>query len=199
MKEAERNQRCGSGSRGQPAAFPTTFLTHPSFSFFFFSPSSLLLPRIPPDRRRLTNSRKQRHSFHPLNLAETQCRSDCENKCDAAAVGAGWKGGFGGGEKPLFSGTFWRSRQALGLWRPCDLIKGGWLERPSELLSGGTRRFSGGQIRLNNCRIPLCFRRRELGQVTLWDTWFLLKVCQFAPFLLLKVYQAFPAILEYLS
>lgn len=78
----------------------------------------------------------------------------------------------------------------------CDLIKGdGWA--PSQLLSGGTRRFSGGQIRWNNCCIPLCFRRGELCQVTLSDSYFVLKVCQFAGLLLLKVYKSCPSSLVY--
>lgn len=48
----------------------------------------------------------------------------------------------------------------LVLCDSCDLIKGDG-RAPSELLSGGTRRFSGGQIRWNNCRIPLCFSQKR--------------------------------------
>lgn len=49
------------------------------------------------DPSRQTTLDKQQETkalISPLNLVETQCRFDCENKCDAATVGAGWKGGL---------------------------------------------------------------------------------------------------------
>lgn len=97
IKEAERNQRCSSGSRGQPVAFPTTFRTHPSFSFIFFFFSHLRLPRIPPDRRRLTNSRKQKHSFHPLNLDGDRMPLQLWEQMRRCHSGTRMKGWFGGG------------------------------------------------------------------------------------------------------
>lgn len=166
----------------QPHFWHTLHLVS-SFSFF---------PSPPPasDPSRQTTLDKQQETkalISPLNLVETRCRFDCENKCER------------GHKREQDERAARRRReaaalsdcvqQALGWCCSCDLIKGdGWAA--SELLSGGTRRFSGGQIRLNNCRIPLCFRRRELCQVTPSDTYFAFKVCQFARFPLLKVYKS---------
>lgn len=62
-----RRQRENSvaGSRRPPAAFPTTFLSHPSFAL-----TSLLCS--PPDGLLLKNSRQQKCSF---TLASTKCSS----------------------------------------------------------------------------------------------------------------------------
>lgn len=122
----------------------------------------------------------------PLQLWEQMRRSRSGNQ-DERVV---WRRGWVEEEwELLFSGL-------LVSCYSCDLIKGdGWA--PSQLLSGGTRRFSGGQIRWNNCCIPLCFRRGELCQVTLSDSYLVLKVCQFAGLLLLKVYKRRPSFLVY--
>lgn len=141
--KAERNQRCSSGRRGQPAAFPTTFLSHPSFSFFFF----FFPPPPAPGPSRRTALDKQQETkalISPLNLVEIQCCSGCENKCQAATVGAGWKGGSVAARSCCSLDSV---QQALGLCFSCDLIKGdGWA--PSELLSGGTRRLFRGSDKM---------------------------------------------------
>lgn len=63
MKEAERNPCCSSG---QPAAFPTTLLTHPSFTFFLF----FFLPPSASDPSRQTTLTNKGPHFTPKSGRE---------------------------------------------------------------------------------------------------------------------------------
>lgn len=120
----------------RPHFWHTLHLVSSSPLFFLPPPAS--------DPSRQTTLDKQQETkglISPLNLVETQCRLDCENKCDLAEVGAGWKGGLVAARS--CSSPDSGVQQALGLCYSCDLIKGdGWA--PSELLSGGARRLFRG-------------------------------------------------------
>lgn len=169
----------------QPHFWHTLHLVS-SFSLFF--PPSACLGSLQTDDAWRTAGNKSTH-FTPKSRGRPNAASTVRTNATQPQREPGWKGGLEAGlgrrRELLFSGL-------LVSCYSCDLIKGdGWA--PSQLLSGGTRRFSGGQIRWNNCCIPLCFRRGELCQVTLSDSYFVLKVCQFAGLLLLKVYKSCPS------
>lgn len=163
-------------SRGQPVAFPTTFLTHPQFSlfsFFFFA--------LGPSRQ-ATHDKQQ--ETKAVIWPAVQLKFN--NKCD---LDQSWKDDlltewrnavFGAWRAEAILQTEVKSICCLLFHAVCAVIKGDGraLSMP---LSAYACHFSGGQITWNNCCIPLrlCWGDSRLQLTALennaggdWDTFY---------------------------
>lgn len=132
------------GSRGQPAAFPTTFLTHPQFSLTFCFGS------LQTGFSWQTAGNKSSHLTPKSREHKVQFKF--KNKCDLATLGPWWKGGLVAERRDaaVFIVSWVEvvlQTEADGMPRllaraTCDMIKGDG-RAPSVFLSSYAGCFSG--------------------------------------------------------